>query len=364
MSRFHLIMGLILLAAVGCTETTSTTPTDTAKPNSEKNTTEVKRLSMGDPAPAWQVSNWLNGPELAGPQAGTVYVLEFWATWCPPCIKVIPHLTELQVEYKNQGLIVIGMTRQDSQGNSLKSVTQFVERIGSKMGYTVGFDNEGRTEKAYMQAAQMYNLPCSFVIDRNGKIAYIGHPNALDDVLPRVLAGTWKGQADLDEITRIDDELSQIFIAAQTSETTLENLEKFCTTHPVVAKRMPVQAAKLGLLIQNKKWDEAKILGEFLLKRAEQTNDAELASGLLPFANKKLNPEKKQIALALSAADLLIRINDRNPEAFLMAASIYAADGKKEHAATLGQKAVGLAPNDQARKEILRIIEKILATEG
>ena len=183
--RSSLLLSVALSALVGCANPVPSSKSSKAVTGKSAG----QSLSVGDPAPAWKATTWLNGEAVEKAEAGKVYVLEFWATWCGPCIQVMPHLTELQAKYKDQGLVVIGMTGPDSNGNDLDQVTRFAEKMGPKMGYLVAFDTTGTTYRNYMLAAAQRGIPCSFVIDRTGKVAYIGHPARLDEVLPKVLAG-------------------------------------------------------------------------------------------------------------------------------------------------------------------------------
>ena len=66
------------------------------------------KLSIGDAAPALEATKWLQGKEVKKFEKDKVYVVEFWATWCPPCRTSIPHLTELQK--KNKDVTFIGVS--------------------------------------------------------------------------------------------------------------------------------------------------------------------------------------------------------------------------------------------------------------
>ena len=58
-------------------------------------------LTVGDLAPAIDVTHWVKGKPLKGFEPGHVYVVEFWATWCAPCRAVIPHMSDLQEQYED-----------------------------------------------------------------------------------------------------------------------------------------------------------------------------------------------------------------------------------------------------------------------
>ena len=154
------------------------------------------RLGVGDPAPALKISEWVKGEPVTEFQKGHVYVVEFWATWCPPCKKSIPHLTELQKKHKGS-VTVIGISAKDGNGESIEKVRSYVQKAGDTMDYTVAFDQGSETNRAYMVAARQRGIPAAFVVDREGKIAWIGHPmDGLDKVLERLSAGAFNPGTD------------------------------------------------------------------------------------------------------------------------------------------------------------------------
>ena len=117
---------------------------------------------------------------------GKVYVVEFWATWCPPCLKSIPHLTGLQAKYKDR-VTFVGVTQEESG-----LVKTFVGDQGDNMDYTVAIDAVGGVSEGYMRAFRQGGIPTAFVVDAKGKIVWHGHPlGDLEAVLDQVLAGTY-----------------------------------------------------------------------------------------------------------------------------------------------------------------------------
>ncbi len=92
---------------------------------------------------------------------GKVILLNFWATWCPPCRAEIPELTKWQKEYENQGLQIIGITYPPT---NRKTVRSFVRQ--NEINYPILFGSK-KTKELFTTTDTM---PFSVVIDRDGKI--------------------------------------------------------------------------------------------------------------------------------------------------------------------------------------------------
>ncbi len=133
-------------------------------------------IEIGDDAPPLMIKKWVKGDKvkLDDLKDREIVVIEFWATWCAPCRKSIPHLTELQAKFQKDRVRIIGVSTEDSS-----TVMNFVHGMGKKMEYTVAVDNDSKTSNALMQEFDVQGIPHAFIIDRKGKIAWHGHP--LDD---------------------------------------------------------------------------------------------------------------------------------------------------------------------------------------
>lgn len=149
---------------------------------------EMPRLLVGDAAPPLTIEKWIKGEPVKSFVPGHVYVVEFWATWCRPCKDSIPHLTELQAAHRD-GVTIIGVSSLEQDGAA--GVESLVRRMGPTVGYTIAWDDAGKSNQAWMVAAAQDLIPTAFVVEKTGKIAWIGHPmDGLDSALQQVLDGT------------------------------------------------------------------------------------------------------------------------------------------------------------------------------
>lgn len=164
------------------------------QPNPDTRAADAPRtLTIGDPAPKPQLARIFKGAtDFKGPTPGKVTVMEFWATWCGPCKAGMPHLSELQEKYASKGVNIVGVTREKPE-----VVEAFLaqKQWDEKTRYTIALDLEDATSKAYMTAAKRNGIPCAFVVDGEGKIAWIGHPMSMDEPLDEIVAGTWDRKA-------------------------------------------------------------------------------------------------------------------------------------------------------------------------
>ena len=136
-------------------------------------------LVPGSPAPAFTVDSFVRGPESKTLELGKVHVIEFWATWCGPCVASMPHLTELQKQNPDVQFIgVAGFERGKDAADGTKRVGDFVKAKGDAIGFAIAFDGDGTMAKTWMTAAKRNSIPTSFVVGKDGNIAFIGSPNA------------------------------------------------------------------------------------------------------------------------------------------------------------------------------------------
>lgn len=122
---------------------------------------EEMPASLNQAEPEWKLTD-LNGHEVGSAGLkGKVVVLDFWATWCVPCIGEIPGYIELQKKYGPQGLVIVGVSVDNKKPDYVK---KFVQAKG--MNYTVAMADDSIVDAF----GGFESIPTTFLINREGRI--------------------------------------------------------------------------------------------------------------------------------------------------------------------------------------------------
>lgn len=155
---------------------------------------DVEMGQLGDAAPAIEVASWIKGAplNLAEGKGTKTYLIEFWATWCPECDKAVPKLSEIQDKYGESGLSVVGISMEERD-----VVEDYVKSKASDIGYSIAIDKDQKSAMAYMAKFGLEGIPASFLVDKQGKIVWVGHPAdpALKQELARLFPSATKDGA-------------------------------------------------------------------------------------------------------------------------------------------------------------------------
>jgi peroxiredoxin len=124
-------------------------------------------------------------------------ILNFWATWCKPCLKELPHIEKLQKDFREQGLTVLAIS-EDSPW-SVSKVKSFVS--GNRYTFHVLLDTNGKVMRKY----GLLGTPYTFLLDAGGKILYKhfgyrpGDENALRAEVEKAFEAAQGGSGPVDE---------------------------------------------------------------------------------------------------------------------------------------------------------------------
>jgi len=317
-------------------------------------------LKVGDKAPKLQVGKWVQGEPVKEFEQKKAYIVEFWATWCGPCRVSIPHLNELHTKFKEKGLIVIG---QDVWERDESAVEPFIKKMGDKMTYRVALDDKSKVERGamsetWMTAAGRGGIPSAFLVDKQGKIAWIGHPMELKEkTLEQVLDGTFdlkkaaseqtEAQKNQQQLMALSRELGTAMKAEkwEDAEATLQKLEKVLPEE----HRDGLSMARAQIYFGKKDYKGAyKIIEQVSDKN---TDNAMLQNQLAWDIATREGLEQRDLKLAEKIAT---RANDAagGKDAAILdtLARVQFMNGKKDSAVQTQKKALELADSDSREK--------------
>ncbi len=343
------------------------------------------QLSVGDPAPKIEVKDFVKGKPVTKFDKGKTYVVEFWATWCGPCRVSIPHLTELQKKYKDVTFIGVSVFERDQS-----AVKPFVEKMGDKMDYRVAMDalkpvpakpgegkagekkEEGVMATTWMEAAGQNGIPTAFIINKDGKIAWIGHPMEMEKPLEEITAGKWdlaaaatkfkKAQARQTTLMELSRKLRQYrnepmkavaaIDKAVKDDPDLEDRLGFAKFHFLAAKGGdPDKALSYGKQLVEKNKDNAQVLNQIAWTIVSPEASQE-GAGV---------PNGKLLKLALEAAQKADKaVKGKDPSVADTLAKAYFENGDVAKAVETQERALKLAKGTRLEnnKELKDRLEK------
>ncbi len=255
-------------------------------------------LSIGQSAPPLFLGSWVKGEPVAGLNRGQVYVVEFWATWCGPCLAGMPHISKLQTDY-GEKVRIIGISREkeDVVREWLTKEREEGVTWDQTVTYSLAMDADNVMYETWFRAAGRTGIPSAFLVGVDGIIEWIGHPARIDEPLAKVVDGSWDRQAAIAEyqaeLKRMQDmaEASQISRAIAKARAE-KNMEEALSLANQWIEKMPdfapAKLTKLNLLAAAGQSDEATALRDQLVasdwEKGEilSTIASGIASGTIP----------------------------------------------------------------------------------
>ncbi|MCH1438831.1 MAG: TlpA family protein disulfide reductase [Rubripirellula sp.] len=162
----------------------------------------VTPLSIGDPFPdIGKRATWLKGTSVESYAKGTVYVLDLWATWCGPCIEMMPHTSVIADRYAKHGVEIIGLALDPGDATATQ---QFVKNNPNLMRYAICEDIDGQLKTEYMTRTGAAGIPTVLIINQDGMLAWKGHPKNMGGPLAEIVLETYDLEAAKQTLNRHD----------------------------------------------------------------------------------------------------------------------------------------------------------------
>ena len=139
-------------------------------------------LKVGDEAPELALSGWWQKKVPEKRSKGKVYVIDFWASWCPPCRESMPHMMQMQQKYGDYATFIGISTDKD-----LDAAAAFLTGLGTDLPIYFAMDDKGKSWKNWATAAGRTTIPTTFIVNEENKITWVGHPMQLEKPLRDVL---------------------------------------------------------------------------------------------------------------------------------------------------------------------------------
>lgn len=127
-------------------------------------TTSAWAVKTGDPVPSFRARTLL-GDRMVGPEdiQGKVVFIDFWASWCPPCLKSLPDFEQLRSAYSKDDVAILAINVDEDP----ELAKQFLRKID--VSYTILADQKGIVPEAF----GVQTMPSSFLIDQSGVVRYV-----------------------------------------------------------------------------------------------------------------------------------------------------------------------------------------------
>lgn len=313
-------------------------------------------LSIGDEAPAIDAEHWVRGEPVTDFQDGKVYVIDFWATWCAPCIAGMPHVSDLQDRYADEGVVVMAVSDEP-----LSKVGPFVEsdRMAGKMRFRVAADPDGSIHQDYMKAAGMRTIPTAFIVGRDGMVEWIGNTGAIDEPLEAVVGGTWDRDAYEKEFA-----LTKEFQQAATSNDVEEMLR--------LLDELVEVAPDPSMYRFQRAWMRATMLGESeayaelreSISDTQMWNDAGSLTKSAEWIATGQQVKARDAAFCVMCIERALELTEgREPQVLQAGVRVHEAFGQIDEAVALQKQVVEMSEGE-AREDAMLELQRLTETEG
>lgn len=327
-------------------------------------------LTIGSKAPDLNIQHWLQDGEgkfkpVSTFEAGSVYVVEFWATWCPPCRESMPQLSRLQKKFADKKVTIISVSDED-----LDTVEEFLTTdsgIDDKTyreltkSYCLTTDPDTSTHVAYMEAANQRGIPASFIVGKDGRIEWIGHPMAMEDPLSQVVADKWDREAFLDKF-QVEILMQQ---AVQTwrqgkPKDAVKMLDQYLEKSPESPSADLLKNVKFQILLRSGGEGVVDEFNQLVKENAKNSQKLdELAWVVFQAFEMGWVDQQGLLTAAVEAAKKGASLSPDDPSVYDTLAHLYARAGKLDNAIRAQTKAIELAKEPELKENLRKFLSEL-----
>lgn len=298
-------------------------------------------LELGDAAPGLDIEAWFNGQEVAIQDHHT-YVVVFFSTSDSKSERVITQLSKMGGAMAGEPFQIIGVTDDEAS-----AVERFAQKLGDQLTFPLAVDRRGSTKRSWFNAASMESVPAVFIVDKRGRIQYMGDP--FDDEFLEVLELVLTKRYDANLYKQAQAQMQAIKRSRQMRNwrQCLRYLDDLIKVDKYAFAPMALDKFEILLVDMNepeRAYEYAKQV------RMDYADDPELLMWLAEkiVEDPKIPDEQRELDLALElvqAAQPMFA--EQEPERYAMEAKVRFHRGEYEQAVRLQRKAYFVAPVPQ-----------------
>ncbi len=277
-------------------------------------------LDLGDKALPLAVDKWITG-EPVDPtvvDGETFYLVEVWSVTCPPCVRSIPIMNDIQKRYSDQGFKIVSFTTDTEE-----EVRPFLEQ--HPMEYSSFLDREGESVINYMALDNRTTIPHAFLFDKSGILVWNGNPlDNLEKRVQQVISGELSCEIAV-KVKEARDQLQEAF-NAQNISGMLSSLETLEGLEPGNSQYFQIHYRLLTELGMGDPYEVEELLARWF---SGSENDAESLIVLSMVSLDQGQPNVRNPELALRAAKKAFSLeSDLKAQAGLNLAETYKEIGR------------------------------------